>query len=59
MVEKGFEEPIDGATLISTQKETMQKTRQKDQQTLTIIYQCMDDNTFEIVTNTTTTAKQT
>jgi len=27
----------------------------KDQQTLTIIHECLDDATFEIVTNATTT----
>jgi succinate dehydrogenase flavin-adding protein (antitoxin of CptAB toxin-antitoxin module) len=58
MVEKGFEEPIDGEMLTSAQREAMQKTRQKDQQTLTIILQCLDDAIFEIVTNA-TTAKQT
>jgi len=31
MVEKGFEEPIDEATLISFQREVVQKARRKDQ----------------------------
>jgi hypothetical protein len=30
MVKKGFEEPIDGATLTSAQKGSMQKARRKD-----------------------------
>jgi hypothetical protein len=36
----------------------MQKAWNKDQQALTIIYQCLNDVTLEIVANT-TTAKQT
>jgi hypothetical protein len=35
----------------------VQKARRKDQLVLTIILQCLDDVTFEIVANT-TTAKQ-
>jgi hypothetical protein len=37
--------------------EVVQKARKKDQLALTIIHQCLDDTTFEIVTNA-TTAKQ-
>jgi len=37
--------------------EAVQKARSKDQLALTIIHQCLDDTTFEIVVNT-TTAKQ-
>ena len=33
----------------------MQKAWRKNQQTLTIIHQCLDDATFEIVVNATTT----
>ena len=36
----------------------MQKTRKKDQLALTIIHQCLDEATFEIMANATTT-KQT
>jgi len=56
-IEKGFEEPIDGATLTSAQREVVQKAWRKNQLALTIIHQCLDDATFEIVANT-TTAKQ-
>jgi len=32
----------------------VKKARRNDQQTLTIIHQCLDDTTFEIVANTVT-----
>ena len=53
-VEKGFEEPIDGAMLTSAQRKVVQKARRKDQLALTIIHQCLDNATFEIVDNATT-----
>jgi len=40
--------------LTSAQKEVVQKARRKNQLSLTIIYQCLDDSTFEIVANLTT-----
>jgi hypothetical protein len=43
--------------LTSVQREVVQKARRKDQLALTIIHQCLDDATFEIVANV-TTAKQ-
>jgi hypothetical protein len=57
MVEKGFDEPIDGVTLNSSQRKVEQKTRSNDQQALTIIHQCLDYATFKIMANA-TTAKQ-
>jgi hypothetical protein len=57
MDKKGFEGPIDGATLTSAHIEVVQKAWRKDQLVLTIIHQCLDDITFEIVANI-TTAKQ-
>jgi hypothetical protein len=51
-VKKGFEKPIEKAKLTSTQREAVQKARRKDQQALTIIHQCLDDATFEMVANT-------
>jgi len=38
--------------LTSTQREAVQKAQRKNQQALTIIYQCLDDATFEIMANT-------
>jgi hypothetical protein len=55
MVEKGFEKPIDGAMLTLAQRKVVQKARRKDQLALTIIHHCLDDVTFHIVANTTTT----
>jgi hypothetical protein len=57
MVEKSFEEPIDGATLTPAQREATQKAQRNDQQALTIIHQCLNDVIFNIMVNT-TTAKQ-
>ena len=57
MVQKGFEKPIDGAMLTLAQRKVVQKARRKDQLALTIIHQCLDNATFEIVDNA-TTAKQ-
>jgi len=42
-IEKGFDEPIDGAI---AQRKAMQKVRSKDQLALIIIHQCLDDTTF-------------
>jgi len=53
-IEKGFEEPIDRATLTLAQRGAVQKARKKDQLALTINHQCLDDTTFKIVANTTT-----
>jgi len=55
MVEKSFEKPIDGAILTSAQRKVVQKAQRKNQQALTIIHQCLDDVTFEIVVNATIT----
>ena len=55
MIEKGIKEPIKGVTLTSLQRKVVQQVLKKYQQTLTIIHEYLDDATFEIVTNATTT----
>jgi hypothetical protein len=40
--------------LTSAQRKVVQKARRKDQLALTIIHQCLDDATFEIMANATT-----
>jgi hypothetical protein len=50
-IKKGFEEPIEEATLTSDQRKAMQNAQRKDQQEFTIIHQCLDDVTFKIMAN--------
>jgi hypothetical protein len=57
MIKKGFKWPIDRTTLTLTQIEVVQKARRNDQLALTIIHQCLDDTSFEIMVNTTTVKK--
>jgi hypothetical protein len=48
---------VEGVTLTSFKREVVQKIQRNDQQAFTIIHQCLDDATFDIVANT-TIAKQ-
>jgi hypothetical protein len=48
---------MEGVTLTSFKREVVQKIQRNDQQAFTIIHQCLDDATFDIVANT-TIAKQ-
>ena len=49
MVEKGYNEPQDQATLSQTQRDTLKDARKQDKKALYLIYQGLDDDTFEKV----------
>ncbi|GKD19652.1 hypothetical protein Tco_1208810 [Tanacetum coccineum] len=53
-IEKGVEKVDDEGLLSATQRVELQKARKKDQSSLTLIYQCLDDAMFEKVANATT-----
>ncbi|CAN6702326.1 unnamed protein product [Malus baccata var. baccata] len=55
VVEKGYTEPEDEATLTQAQKESLKDSRKKDKKTLYLIYQTLDDNGFEKVLSATST----
>ncbi|PON54722.1 Copia-like polyprotein/retrotransposon, partial [Parasponia andersonii] len=51
VVEKGYEELRDEATLSSTQKDSLKDSRKRDKKALFLIYQALDDNGFEKISN--------
>ena len=51
IVEKGFEQPESDEGLSQQQIDAMHKARKKDQQALTLIHMCLDENMFEKVSS--------
>ncbi|RDX77702.1 hypothetical protein CR513_42132, partial [Mucuna pruriens] len=54
VVEKGYTLPEDETILSQHEKEILVKTKKKDQQALTFIYQSLDEAMFEMVSNAST-----
>ncbi|KAM1184655.1 hypothetical protein ACFX2G_014343 [Malus domestica] len=55
VVEKGYTEPEDEATLSQPQKESLKDSRKRDKKALYLIYQALDDNGFEKLSSATST----
>lgn len=54
IVEKGYNEPQDEATLSQAQKDRLKEARRTDQKALTLIHQALDEGTFEKIAFATT-----
>ncbi|KAK6120837.1 hypothetical protein DH2020_045420 [Rehmannia glutinosa] len=54
IVEKGYVEPQDEATLSQTQKDNLKESRKRDKKALYLIYQALDDDGFEKISSATT-----
>ena len=54
MMEKGYEEPQDDATLSANQKQSLQDARKKDSKARYLIYQGLEELDFEKISQATT-----
>ncbi|XP_070031294.1 uncharacterized protein [Nicotiana tomentosiformis] len=54
IVDKGYANPDNEEALPQNEKDVLAKTRKKDQKSLTLIHQCLDDAMFEKVADATT-----
>ncbi|XP_020266262.1 uncharacterized protein LOC109841727 [Asparagus officinalis] len=55
IVEKSFIEPENDGSLSQTQKDSLRDSRKRDKKALCLIYQCLDEDTFEKVAGAKTT----
>ena len=51
VVEKGYDEVKDELAISSTQKDNLKDARKKDKKALFLIYQALDDDSFEKISN--------
>ncbi|KAK4253218.1 hypothetical protein QN277_010548 [Acacia crassicarpa] len=54
MVEKGYNEPQEGATLSQAQRDSLKDSRKRDKKALYLIYQGLDEDAFEKISKATT-----
>ena len=57
VIEKGYNEPQNEASLSQSEKDSLKDSRKKDKKALFLIYQALDDDNFEKISDT-TSAKQ-
>ncbi|XP_061341938.1 uncharacterized protein LOC133288237 [Gastrolobium bilobum] len=54
VVEKGYDEPKEGVTLSQTQRDSFKDSRKRDKKALYLIYQGLDEDAFEKISEATT-----
>ena len=54
VLEKGYKEPQDETILSTTQRDLMKYMRKRDKKALIVIYQAIDEGTFEKISSATT-----
>ena len=57
VIEKGYNEPQNEASLSQSEKDSLKDSRKKDNKALFLIYQALDDNSFEKILDTTSAKK--